>query len=197
MRKIVYFVGCIAVIAAASSWYWTTQAVEPPRAADEFQTREDGVLQALASDSELIVAGRCLRTNSQWVENGRILVTLADIAIDETLKGSSASTVTVVLPGGADPNRRFPVAMTYPGAPAIQEDEEVFLFLTADDLVSGGYAVNGWAEGKFSILRDEKGNRLISRSYIQGPIRSDSIAGSQRFDPLDEFRNKVRRLAGR
>jgi hypothetical protein len=197
MRKAVYLVGCLAIIAAASSWYWTTQAVEPPPVA-EFQTREDAVLQSLASGSELIIAGRCVATTSQWVENGRILVTLADIEIDETLKGSSSSKVTVVLPGGSDSNRRFPVAMTYPGAPAIQEGEEVFLFLTADDLVSGGFAVNGWAEGKFSILRDDRGNRLISRSYVRGPVTSDSLAaGNQRFDSLDEFRNRVRRLAGR
>ena len=61
-------------------------------------------------------------------------------------------TLTVGVPGGVDANRKFPIAMTYPGAPRIAPDEEVFLFLVrADDEVAQSYAMTGFSQGKFSI----------------------------------------------
>lgn len=200
MRKTLYLAGCLAIVATASSWYWTTKAVEQPpaQAIVELPTEEDARLQAIAAESDLIVTGRCLETRSQWVENNRILVTLAKIEVEETLKGTSASTVTIVLPGGSDSNRRIPVAMTYPGAPNIMEGEEVFLFLTDESLVPGGFSVSGFNEGKFSILTDETGNRLVSRINIRGTVNADpgSIGGHQRYAALAEFRNQVRRYIG-
>lgn len=202
MKKTLYLlIGCVVVFAAASSLYWTTKAGEqaPPRANAEVPNEEDAKLRALSSDSELIITGRCVETRSEWVENNRILVTLAKIEVAETLKGSSVSTVTVVLPGGADINRKFPVAMTYAGAPNITEGEEVFLFLTAESLVPGGYAVNGFADGKFSIIQDDDGNKLIARGPIRGTVKTErGMARSQQpFEALSEFRNKVKGYAGR
>jgi hypothetical protein len=53
--------------------------------------------------------------------------------------------------------------MTYPGAPRITPSEDVFLFLTKDDEVGGGYTIAGFSQGKFSIIKDEEGRDVVSR----------------------------------
>jgi hypothetical protein len=101
----------------------------------------------------------------------RNLVTLATIYVKEVLKGDNSSTVTVVLPGGVDANRKFPIAMTYPGAPRINPNEDVFLFLTRDDEVGGGYAITGFSQGKFSITKDEEGQEVVSRDLTHTALK--------------------------
>jgi hypothetical protein len=106
----------------------------------------------LTLQSDLIVIGQAVDTRVFWANAGRNLFTLVTIATSETLKGDASATITVALPGGVDANRKIPIAMTYPGAPRIAPEEEVFLFLSrADDEVTGAYAVTGFAQGKFSI----------------------------------------------
>ena len=92
--------------------------------------------QELASQAALIVIGQAGESKSHWTDDGRNLFTLVNIAVDDTLKGDQGS-ITVALPGGVDAARKFPIAMTYPGAPRIFPDEEVFLFLSrADDEIT-------------------------------------------------------------
>lgn len=106
----------------------------------------------LTAQSDLIAIGRAVETSASWADGGRNLFTLVRIDVAETLKGDTSSSIIVALPGGVDANRAIPIAMTYPGAPRISRDEEVFLFLVhADDEVAGTYAVTGFAQGKFSI----------------------------------------------
>src|SRR5262245_40481592 len=77
----------------------------------------------LAENASLIVTGRCIELRTAW--EGRTLVTLATVAVTDTLKGTPVVSVTVALPGGVDANRRFPVAMIYAGAPQMVVGEEV------------------------------------------------------------------------
>jgi hypothetical protein len=116
----------------------------------------------LAEHAELIVIGQCVDTKITWIE--RNLYTLAVVDVRETLKGDQNVTVTVAVPGGVDANRRFPVAMSYPGAPRLSPREEVFLFLTPAAEITGAYAVIGVSQGKFSIMQDEHGTALVSRN---------------------------------
>ena len=100
--------------------------------------------QDLATQSDLIVIGRAVASRNEWVNDGRNLYTLVKVAVEETLKGEQGAITLVALPGGVDANRRFPIAMTYPGAPRIAPDEEVLLFLSrADDEISGATASPG------------------------------------------------------
>jgi hypothetical protein len=156
------------------------------------------MLVDLAQQSELILTGRCTDTSSAWIENGRVLVTLATISVDEVIKGEQASSVTVVLPGGVDLNRKIPVAMTYAGAPRIAPQEEVFLFLTNEEAVSSGYSITGFAEGKFSIIEDEAGQKVISRDLIKTRVERapGKVRGSRQFVPLSDFKQKVKGYLG-
>lgn len=197
MKKIFYTISCLLIVAAAS-WVWKSQA-ENPQIPDQIsETKEDRMIKELTLQSDLIVSGQAVNTESRWIEDGRVLVTLATIAVSETVKGEPSSTVTVVIPGGSDANRRFPVAMTYPGAPNIYPQEEVFLFLTSTDSVADSYAVTGFSDGKFSLVKDEAGDKFVSRDYIRTEIKTASgvVRGNQQFVSAVSFKNKIREYLG-
>lgn len=198
MKKTLYLIGCLAIAVGASSWLWTTKAVVgvPTLPNTDAVMEENTRLRTLAANADLIVAGKCLATQSRWVENNRILVTVATVEVDETLKGGERSSIDVVLPGGSDANRKFPVAMTYPGAPSMQEGEEVFLFLNADDLVPGGFSVTGFNQGKFSIVEDDSGEKVISNSLVQGRAARSAGGGPRSLETLSGFKQMVKAYVG-
>ena len=197
MKRMFYVISCLLVIAAAS-WFWKSEAVNPQISERISESKEDQAIREMTLQSDLIVSGQCLNTESRWVESGRVLVTLATIAVGEVVKGEPARTVTVVLPGGSDANRRFPVAMTYPGAPTITPQEEVFLFLTNSDMVADSYMVTGFAQGKFSLVNDEAGNKLVSRNNIRGEVNTGPglVRGNRQFVPASVLKNQIRGYLG-
>lgn len=146
-------------------------------------------LRKLTSESELIAVGECTEARTAWVEDGRVLVTLATISISEVVKGEPLSSVTVMLPGGADANRRFPVSMTYPGAAQITPNEKVFLFLSTENDLTDDYMVTGGAQGKLSIVTDANGQQVVARDMTQ--IRLSGSPGAARstvqFTPLSQL----------
>lgn len=186
-RSTVRAVLCLLVAALAVPALWATTAVA---------RTEDEMIQ----ESALIVTGHCTQLRSQWA--GRILVTLATIQVTEALKGSPGPTVTVVLPGGADSNRKVPVAMSYPAAPQIHQQEDVLLFLVPQDLVPGGYSIDGYSQGKLTLTTDPEGKKLatqdLSALNLQG--RNGSLrCGAAKSIQLDELRQRIRQTpdAGR
>jgi hypothetical protein len=144
----------------------------------------------LTAASDVIVIGRVLSSQSRWID--RTLVTAVSVQIDESLKGDASGQLEVLLPGGTDASRRVKVAMTYPGAPTLQGDEQVFLFLTRSDEV-GGYIVSGFAQGKYSIVTDAGGVRRVSRD-LRGSqlVEGTGISrGTVTLEPLATFRQEI------
>jgi hypothetical protein len=179
-RRTALVVLSLAVALAAIPAAWGTTAVE--------RTESD-----MVQESALIVTGHCTSLQSQWV--GRTLVTLATIQVTEALKGSAGSTVTVVLPGGVDANRKIPVAMSYPAAPQIYQQEDVLLFLVPEDLVAGGYSIAGFSQGKFTLAQGPQGKKVatqdLSALNLQG--RGGSLRrGTAKTIHLDELRQRIR-----
>jgi hypothetical protein len=150
----------------------------------------------LTQQADTIVIGKCQSVRSAW--EGRTLVTLATISISETLKGGVTGSITVTLPGGIDTSRKFPVSMTFPGAPSMQPEEEVFLFLAADPAISSGQTVLGFSQGKFSILTDSKQKKSVSRDLTNLTLVSASgpARGTRVLTSLEEFRNEVKKNLG-
>ncbi len=148
--------------------------------------------RALTENASVIATGRCVDLRTTW--EGRILVTVATISITDVLKGEPGQTITIALPGGADANRKFPVAMTYAGAPQIAINEEVFVFLAPQDGITSGLTVAGFSQGKFSIVNDERGEKVVSRN-LSG-ITLQSPAGTRRGVatrvPLDDFKDEIK-----
>ena len=195
MKKI--FLGSCLLIAIALlvSARWGTKAVNAPPAND-LPTPDTTLALALSledmvNQSDVIAIGSCVETKSVWVD--RALVTLATVSVTETLKGNGSSTITVELPGGIDANRKFPIAMSYPGAPNMTPGENVFLFLTATGEVAGSYTVAGFSQGKFSIV-DEDGEQMVSRNLTKTSLKSNNGVhrGGSDLIPLGTLKEQVK-----
>jgi len=196
MKKIT-LASCVLIgIALLISTQWGTKADDAP-ASDTLGTPDTTLAVALSLEdmvdqSALIAIGNCVETKSVWVD--RTLVTLATVSVSETLKGGEAGNVTVVLPGGVDANRKFPVAMSYPGAPRLTPGEDVFLFLNADTDTGLGYNVAGFAQGKFSIVNDENGEPVVSRDLTNLGLQGNNGVrrGGASAIPLASFKDRVK-----
>lgn len=197
MKKTALVISLI-VLALLVSARWATKAVNAPPADDVLQVPVDTSLanglsmQDMVAQSDLIAIGSCIDTKSAWID--RTLVTLVTISVGETLKGAQLGTVTVELPGGIDANRKFPVSMSYPGAPRITPGENVFLFLTASGETAGSYNVAGFSQGKFSIVNDANGEPMVSRDLSEMSLRNENGVrrGQSEVTPLASFKQRVK-----
>ena len=197
MKKITLGSCLLIAIALLVSARWGTKAVNAPPD-DSLPTPDTSLalaltVQDMVNQSDAIAIGNCVETKSVWVD--QTLVTLATVSVAESLKGPETSTITVALPGGIDANRQYPIAMTYPGAPRIAPGEDVFLFLTAsDDVVAGSYTVAGFSQGKFSIVTDEEGVKVVSRDLTKTALKDNNgiRRGSSNVMPLANLKEQVK-----
>ena len=196
MKKI--FLGSCLLIAIALliSARWGTKAVNAPPSNDlpvpDTTLAVALSVQDMVNQSDVIAIGNCVETKSVWID--RALVTLATVSVTESLKGNATSTITVELPGGIDANRKFPIAMSYPGAPNLTPGESAFLFLTATGEVGGSYNVAGFSQGKFSIVTDEDGKQMVSRNLTKTSLKSNNGVrrGGSDLIPLATLKEQVR-----
>jgi hypothetical protein len=194
MKKAVLAVCCSLLIAFVVTSLRSSRAINPqqPDQMAPVTVSNDLTMQEMTQRSPLIVEGQCVETRSTWV--GRNLFTLATISVSDAIKGPSASTVTVALPGGIDSNRQHPISVNYPAAPTIQPQEKVFLFLTPADIPANTYVVTGYAQGKFSIVENEEGQSMVSRDLSKVRVRSAEgvVRGQRQLTPLSRFKETIK-----
>lgn len=148
--------------------------------------------ESMTDQSDLIVIGRAGDVRSEWV--GRELVTLVTVSVTEVVKGDAGSEITVVTPGGIDASREIKIAMSFPAAPTMSPNEEVFLFLTpAGDEFGNGYAIIGWSQGKFSIVEDAQGQKFVSRDLTDLKLADATGAnpGGMSRNSLKSFKAEI------
>ena len=114
MKKLMLAVSIAIVIALLASVRWSTTATDAPPA-DLLAATDTTLALALSigdmtDQADVIAIGNCVETRSMWVD--RSLVTLVTVAVSESLKGLPGDTLTVVVPGGVDVNRKISVAST-------------------------------------------------------------------------------------
>ena len=195
MKNKTLAISILILIALVVSARWASTAQDAP-AADSLQATDTTLAVALSledmvNQSDVIAIGNVLDTKSVWID--RSLVTLATVAVSESLKGAPGETLTVVLPGGVDANRKVPVAMTYPGAPRLTPGENAFLFLSSDS-EAGGYNIAGFAQGKFSIVNDEEGEPMVSRDLRQMSLQGNNGVrrGQSNMTSLKSLKEQVK-----
>jgi hypothetical protein len=170
----------------------TVLACGPAWATTSLERTESDLIQ----EASLIVTGHCTHLQSQWID--RDLVTVATITVSEVLKGQAGSEVTVVLPGGIDARRPVPVAMSFPAAPEIFQQENVLLFLTPEERVAGGYAVVGFSQGKFTLASNARGAKVASQdlSALNLLGRGGAVSrGRAKTLSIPELQRKIQALA--
>jgi hypothetical protein len=199
MKKKLYALSGVFLIVLVIAGLWATTATDinsVQEAPQPMASMASGMsMEQMAQGATVIVIGECTGTQSQWA--GRNLYTLATVLVTESLKGAPPQNVTVAIPGGIDGNRRFPIAMTYAGAPQFALGEEVVIFL--DDTQSeipNTYAVMGFSQGKFSVNQASNGEKVVMRDMTKGtvPRGSGAIRGNLQSIPLLEFKEWVRKV---
>jgi hypothetical protein len=196
MKKLLIAVACSLLIALTVSGMWGARAVtqrKPSQVTEmtNLALAPNMTMRSMTMQSDLIVLGQCVKTQSSWVD--RKLVTFATVRVNESLKGSPSSEVTVMLPGGIDVSRRVPVSQNPPGAPKMQVNEEVALFLKSVN-VNNSFVVMGYSQGKYSIVQNERGQKMISQDLTKVQLKSSSgvTRGTLRAAPLTQFKDQIR-----
>jgi hypothetical protein len=196
MKKTTLASTILIVLALLISARWGTKADDAPPS-ETLGTPDTTLavalsLEEMVAQSDVIAIGNCVDTKSVWTDG--TLVTLATVSISESLKGAESGTLTVVLPGGVDVNRKIPVAVSYPGAPRLTPGEDVFLFLNADVDTGMGYNVAGFSQGKFSIVNDEEGVPVVSRDLTRISLQGNNGVrrGGANVVPLATFKEQVK-----
>jgi hypothetical protein len=200
MKKKLYALSGVFLIVLVIAGLWATQATDinsvQPAMLQLGSPASAQSMEQMVEGSQLIVIGQCTGTQSRWVE--RRLVTDAKITVGETLKGDAptGSEVTVELPGGIDAKGKFPLAMTYAGAPQISPDEQVVLFLYRPAEDANSYSVMGFSQGKFSVNQASNGEKVVMRDMTKAIVQrgSGAIRGNPQIIPLSEFKEWVRNI---
>jgi hypothetical protein len=202
MKKKLFALSGVFLIVLVIAGLWATNAISinsVQQATEPMASMASGQsMEQMVEVAQLIVIGQCAGTQSRWVE-GRRLVTEATILVEEALKGSPETQVMVELPGGVDSNRRFPVAMTYAGAPQISPTEKVLLFLVRPDEGANSYSVMGFAQGKFSVGQTSDGEEVVTRDMTKAPVpKSPGLTrGNPQVVSLSEFKAWVRSIVNK
>ncbi len=123
----------------------------------------------LTRRANLVVHGFVTGRTTTWV--GRVIYTLYDVSVQETLKGAPRTSVSVAVVGGARGN----VRLTVPGAPDLQNGEQVVIFATPHQ--GATFTPVGTFDG---IVRVRQGNG------------GATVSPRGRPEPLDAFLQEVR-----
>jgi hypothetical protein len=130
----------------------------------------------LTQRASLVVHGSVTGKTTAWI--GRVIYTLYDVSVQETLKGPPRASVVVAIAGGARGN----VRLTVPGAPDLQAGERLVVFATT--LQGPTFTPLGTFDG---VVRVREGNGGSGAT----------VAPRGRPESLDAFLEEVRAQGGR
>lgn len=167
-------------------------------------------LEEMAAGAEVIVQGRVDRAEPAWSDDGRIIVTRVEVAVERAIKGGPRARVAFEVPGG----RIGDQILVASGAPVFRQGDRVVLFLVPIDAPArvgasgvagapGRLAIAGWNQGAIQVHRDAATGRDIVRPQVAGTVALDregkpvketgAAAGPW---PLDRFLDEVVKLLG-
>ncbi len=130
-------------------------------------------VEALTQRATVIVRAIVADSETKWI--GRVIYTEYNLVVQETLKGSALSSITVALRGGSIGN----VALAIPGTPQLATGNEIVFF---------GESLNGQASFKPVGIFDG----IIP--VQQGVGLATTVAPRGRPENLDDFLDEVRAL---
>jgi hypothetical protein len=140
-------------------------------------------LDQMAERAQSIFLGRVTGTRADWNAERTRIYTHVTVEVDRYLKGGGGSKVATVRYMGGTVGG---YAAVVPGAPRFEVGEEVLLFC------AGGGAriptVLGMSLGKFTIVADAAGERILKRD-ISGLILASHRSDSNKpGDPVTRYR---------
>lgn len=127
-------------------------------------------LSELTEASSVIVTGSVASTQTQM--QGKAAQTLVSVNVTDEIKGDTAQTITVSLPGGSYTSGRFRIGETHAGTPQVFANQQNLYFL-ADEDNDGVYNVVGFNQGLVAIESSAKGD-MVRGSVTRGQAVSMS-----------------------
>lgn len=114
-------------------------------------------LAELTQASSAIVTGSVVSSQTQM--QGKAAQTLVSVNVTDEIKGETAQTITVVLPGGSYTSGGFRVGETHAGSPQVFTNQQNLYFLS-DNNDDGIYNIVGFNQGMITIEPSDKGDTV-------------------------------------
>lgn len=156
-------------------------------------------LEELIDTADAVVVGKVVASESRWNAEHTKIYTYTTFEVEEYLKGSGPSTVTIRTLGGQVGEQ----VMHVEGVPRFQLNQREAVFLQTFASEPNTFSVRGWEQGRFRIVpnpetgedtlkRSLAGTRLIGRGQ---PVSEVSRTFSA-IHTLDDLRSAVRGRTG-
>lgn len=153
--------------------------------------------KALVRDSAAAVQGEVISVHSFWDKSGRIVMTEAQVSVEETIFGNVPSVVVIRTFGG----KVGDFVVEAHGFPTFKKNERLLLYLEAEE--NGAMKVAGYQQGQFRLVRDKAGVEWAvpatdeDVNIVNANGREAAPAKSVRLDVLKQSIRSEARIAGR
>jgi type IV secretory pathway protease TraF len=176
MKKLVRFLGllglalCIAMPASASTFFAMDQA-------------------QLVAASDSIVEGKVVNVESFWDREGRVIISMATVRVDDALLGKVDRTIRVQTFGGTVGDYTVEAA----GFPTFSKGDHVLVFLNQREAPDKSTRVTGYQQGLYLIA--ERGGEKVAIPTVDAGanlIRQDGLkVAPQQIMPLHDLREQI------
>jgi len=151
-------------------------------------------LEQIVDYSDEIVIGKVISSEARW--QGKLIVTVSQVEVRESLKGAAAQTIEITRLGGSAVHPTSGIAVTMDASTFVelQPGEEILLFVSRD--ANGVGQLVGAEQGRMRIRTDPKSGL---RELPMAPKRLDVLRGQDQdtirsgLMTLDEMRRRIQR----
>ena len=109
-------------------------------------------LSELSKAAPVAVVGKVVGSRTVKTKTG--VVTIATVAVSNSLWGNTSPTVDVQLPGGTEKRGKYSVNVTYPGVPMLLGGQKAMLLLTPAAANNANFSVVGFNQGIFPVVNE-------------------------------------------
>lgn len=141
----------------------------------------------MIAKSTMIVRGKVQQQDNAGFQ-GRMIWTHYTVQVSETLKGSAAHQLDIVVPGGNSKGFQ----QTYSGSPNLSLSQDYVMFLWTSK--SGLTQVIGLSQGLFAVVPNAAGNSMVIRaasSEHMVNLSGQPVTDSDIQMPLTDLRNRI------
>lgn len=115
---------------------------------------EPATFEEKVGNAASVVLGKVVRTESKWDSDHRYILTYSTFTVEKTLKGTPASEITLVTPGGAVDD----IHQDTIGVPQFSVGSEHIVFTKNTRL---GPTVLYFDQGAYDVASDSRGRRMV------------------------------------